>query len=156
MPFYDPYFGDAAWQLDAVAALGYLAASTSEIALGTAGFVATLRHPALLAKAIASIDRLSTGRFIAGLSTGDRASEYPAMGVDFTNRGERFREGFGLIRALLSEEFAQFEGEYYGRLDGSLNLVPRPAGAVPMIAIGRSLQSIKWLANTPDAWIWRS
>lgn len=62
IPLRDPDFGDVGQAWDPVSYLGYLAASTSSLALGTAAVVAPLRHPLHLAKQAASIDHLSGGR----------------------------------------------------------------------------------------------
>lgn len=100
VPFYDPHFGDVGQGLDPFVALGYLAARTKNIALGTAGIVSPLRSPAHIAKSATSVDNLTQGRFILGLSSGDRPVEYPAFNENFENRAERFRESFDLIRTL--------------------------------------------------------
>lgn len=114
--------------------LGYLAAKTRSISLGTAGVLAPLRHAALVAKQAASVDQLSGGRFVMGLASGDRPSEYPAMGVNFGDREERFRESMSVIRQLGSSRFPEIQSSYGGVLDGSLDLVPKPLdGAVPML-----------------------
>lgn len=92
VPFYDPNFGDTGQVYDPMVDLGYLAAVTKNIALGTAGIVAPLRDPVLIAKQAASVDQLSKGRLLLGMSSGDRPVEYPAFGYQYANRGERFRE----------------------------------------------------------------
>ncbi len=154
VPFYDPGFGDVGQGYDPMVTLGYLAARTQRIALGTAGFVSPLREPIHMAKAAVSTDRLSGGRFLLGLSSGDRPVEYPAFKVDFDNRAERFRESWEMIRTLTEQSFPKFSGTYYGSLQGNIDLVPKASGRLPMIAIGRARQELDWLANTADAWIW--
>ena len=154
VPFYDPNFGDVGQGLDPMVTLGYLSAKTSKIALGTAGIVSPLREPIHIAKASLSADVLSNGRFILGLSSGDRPVEYPAFKADFDNRAERFRESFDLIRTLAEQNFPTFDGKHYGNLSGNIDLVPKIKQRLPMVAIGRARQELSWLANTADAWIW--
>ena len=154
VPFLDPAFGDVGQGLDALVTLGLLAARTQRIALGTAGLVAPLRSPVHIAKAAASVARMTGGRFLLGLSSGDRPVEYPAFGADFAQRAEIFRESWQMIRALLEQDFPRFEGKYFGRLDGSIDMVPKAAAPVPMLAIGRARQELQWLASESDAWIW--
>ncbi len=155
VPFYDPTFGDAGQVLDPFVYAGMLATITRRIALGTAGIVLPLRDPVLVAKQAASVDQLSGGRFLLGLSTGDRPTEYPALGADYANREERYREAFGLIRTLHRHDFPTVQTRHYGQLRGNLDLVPKPvARRLPMIAIGRSRQPIEWIAQNTDAWIW--
>lgn len=155
VPFYDPNFGDTGQMLDPFVYLGYLAAHTRRIALGTAGIVLPLRDPLTIAKQAASVDQLTGGRLILGLSSGDRPVEYPAFGVDFDNRAERFREAFDLVRTTVEASFPVMKTRFYGELSGNLDLIPKPVnGRIPMVVVGRARQDIGWLANNADAWIW--
>lgn len=154
VPFYDPKFGDVGQGLDPFITLGYLAAKTKRIALGTAGIVSPLREPIHIAKAAASAATITNNRFILGLSSGDRPIEYPAFKANFDNRAERFRESWQMIKTLLSEKYPHFEGHYYGNLRGEIDFVPKLSQALPMVAVGRARQEFEWLANTADAWIW--
>jgi luciferase-type oxidoreductase len=105
VPFYDPQFGDVGQILDPLVYAGYLAAVTQRITIGTAGIVLPLRDPLIVAKQAASIDQLLGGRFILGLATGDRPVEYPAFGLDFENRAERFRADSCRHRKALGSAF---------------------------------------------------
>ncbi|MCP2041568.1 luciferase-type oxidoreductase [Neisseria sp. HSC-16F19] len=157
VPFYDPNFGDVGQGLDPWTSLGYLAARTETIALGTAGIVSPLRNPYHTAKAAASIDALSQGRFVLGLSSGDRPIEYPIFQQDFNNRAERYRDEWQIIRTLTdpqSNRFPVIESEYYGHMTGNVDTVPKTRQRLPMVAIGRARQELDWLANSADAWIW--
>ena len=73
--------------LDPFVALGYVAAVTSRLKLLTYLSVLPYRNPMLLAKAAASVDILSHGRFILGAGTGYNKSEFHALGVDFDEIG---------------------------------------------------------------------
>ena len=154
VPFYDPSFGDVAQIYDPSVTLGYLAALTQNVALGSAGYVSPLREPILTAKEAASAEQISGGRFLLGLASGDRPTEYPAFAADFNNRAERYREAWQIIRRLTQEKFPAFNSEHYGRFSGNLDLVPKPAHGLPMLAIGRARQELDWIANQADAWIW--
>ncbi|TNI66993.1 TIGR03571 family LLM class oxidoreductase [Aeromonas media] len=155
VPFYDPTFGDAAQIVDPFVYAGYLASITRQITLGSAGIVLPLRDPISVAKQSASVDLLTAGRFILGVSTGDRPAEYPAFGIDFAERAERFRESIAMIKRLQQEHFPDLQSRYYGTLSGALDLHPKPKiGSLPMVAVGRASQSFDWLAQHMDAWIW--
>lgn len=155
VPFYDPNFGDAAQMLDPFTYAGFIAAHTNTITLGTAGAVLPLRDPIMVAKQAASVDHLSNGRFVLGVSTGDRPVEYPAFGVDFNARAERYRESVEIIKTLHQQSFPKHLSQHYGELDGSLDLYPKPVNQqIPVMAVGRSRQSFEWLANNVNAWIW--
>lgn len=155
VPFYDPNFGDTGQVLDPMVYLGFLAAQTRRIALGTAGIVATLREPLVVAKQAVSVDQLLGGRLLLGLSTGDRPVEYPAFGAEFDNRSERYREAFGLIKAVTEHDFPVAQTQHYGNLAGAIDLVPKPVGPrMPMIVVGRARQDLEWIATHSDGWIW--
>lgn len=155
VPFYDPSFGDTGQVVDPMVYAGWLAARTTRIAIGTAGIVSPLRDPLIVAKQAASIDRLSGGRFLLGLATGDRPSEFAAFGSDIDNRIERYRDALGVIRTVTEESFPRHASEFYGVLDGALDMLPKPvAAALPIVAIGRAGQDFAWLRENTDGWLW--
>lgn len=155
VPFYDPNFGDVGQVYDPFVDLGYLAAITKNITLGTAGIVSPLRNPVLTAKQAASVDQLSDGRFLLGMSSGDRPVEYPAFGYEFENRADRFREAWQMIRTLNENKFPKLTTQHHGNLSGNIDLIPKPVESrLPMITIGRARQDMSWFANQSDAWIW--
>ena len=155
VPFRDPVFGDVGQIYDPMVYASWLAAATKRITIGTAGIVLPLRDPLAVAKQATSIDQLSAGRFILGLSTGDRPTEYPAFGMEFENRAARFRDAVGVIKAVTQQRFPAHRSEFYGTLIGELDLVPKPvAPALPTLAIGRCGQDLQWLASNTDGWIW--
>jgi luciferase-type oxidoreductase len=151
VPFNVPRFGDAGQLFDPFAYLGYLAATTTDIALGVASIVLPLRHPAHVAKAAATADVLSGG-LILGVASGDRPEEYPAMNCAFETRGDAFRESFDYIRAM-GEASSQIDNQF-GQVVPSLEILPKPAGAkLPLLITGSSRQSPDWIAQNGDGWI---
>lgn len=154
VPFYDPQFGDTGQMLDPMVYLGYLAAHTRQIALGTAGIVLPLRDPIIVAKQAVSVDQLTGGRLLLGLSTGDRATEYPAFGANFENRAERFQEAVSLLRTVTEDAFPLAQTRHYGNLTGNIDLIPKPyAKRLPLIVVGRARQDLSWIAANTDGWI---
>ncbi|WP_224450309.1 LLM class oxidoreductase [Haloprofundus salilacus] len=152
VPLYWPRFGDAGQTFDPWTWLSYAAAHTSDIALGTASVVLTLRHPLHVAKSAASVDRLSDGRLVLGVATGDRDPEFPAFDVDADERSELFRESVDLLRTVWREEFPEIDS-VWGSLDGSLDLVPKPtAGTIPLLPTGHARQSVEWIGEHGDGW----
>lgn len=155
VPFLDPSFGDVGQIYDPFVYGGVLAATTKRIAIGTAGIVMPLRDPLIVSKQATTLDQLSGGRFILGLASGDRMSEYPAFGCDFENRGVRFREAREVIRRVTEESYPTFGTEFYGSFNGTLDLIPKPvSGIIPTIAIGRAGQELNWIGENMDAWLW--
>ena len=155
VPFYDPSFGDTGQVIDAFVYAGWLAAQTNRIAIGTAGIVSPLRDPLIVAKQATSLDRLTGGRFILGLATGDRPSEFAAFGSAISNRVERYRDALEVIRAATESAFPRHQSRFYGALDGTLDLLPKPvAPRLPILAIGRAGQDLNWIGDNTDGWIW--
>ena len=152
VPLYDPNFGDVGQIYDTWVYLGYIAAQTSRIALATGSVVFPLRHPVHLAKAASSIDVLSGGRLVLGVASGDRPVEYPAFNIDFTTRGERFRETLHYFRTALDTSFPAIDSPL-GQFNG-VDLIPKPHGErIPALITGRSQQSLEWIAENGDGWI---
>lgn len=152
VPLHDPAFGDVGQIFDPWVYLGHIAAHTVDIALATGGIVLPLRHPIDVAKAAASVDVLSGGRMVLGLSGGDRPVEYPAYGVDYEGRAERFRDAVAYLRALLETPFPTVRSPL-GTLAGAGLLPKPPAGRLPLLAVGRAGQPLDWLATEFDGFV---
>ena len=152
VPFNVPTFGDAGQLFDPFVYLGALAAFTSRIALGVASIVLPLRHPAHVAKAAASADQLSDGRLILGIASGDRAEEFPALGLSYANRGEAFRESYDYIRQVQATR-PRFNNAF-GSVSDGMDMLPKPTGdRLPMLVTGSSQQSPGWIAENADGWM---
>lgn len=153
VPLFDPSFGDVGQIYDPWVYLGMLAARTETIALGTASVIFTLRHPLHSAKSAASVDRLSGGRLVLGIATGDRPVEFPAFGVDFEGRSEHFREALGFFRKVTEESFPRVES-LLGNIAGT-DIIPKPvAGRIPVFVTGHSRQQLEWVAEHADGWLY--
>ncbi|MEM9897670.1 MAG: LLM class flavin-dependent oxidoreductase, partial [Bacteroidota bacterium] len=124
VPFNVPSFGDAGQTFDPFTYLGYLAGQTSEIALVTGSIALPLHHPVHVAKSAATIDQLSGGRLILGVASGDRPTEYPAMGIEFEKRDNLFRDAFQYIRKA-QESFPTSEKTHFGQFNGQMDILPK-------------------------------
>lgn len=154
IPFFDPAYGDAGQIFEPLIYLAQLAAATRNITLGTTGIVLPMREPLLLAKQVNSLDQLTDGRVVIGMSSGDRPSEYPIFGIDFETRGERFRDAYGVYRNVSERAFPQFDSARFGRSPGGLDMLPKPPyGRTPAIAVGRSQQTLPWIAENMDGYL---
>jgi alkanesulfonate monooxygenase SsuD/methylene tetrahydromethanopterin reductase-like flavin-dependent oxidoreductase (luciferase family) len=101
--------------LEAYTTLGYLAAVTSRIRLGTMVTAATFRAPALLVKAVTTVDVLSAGRVWLGVGAGYNGDEARAMGLFLPGTAERFdrmAELLRLARHMWDGDEIAFYGEY--------------------------------------------
>ena len=96
------------------------------------------RNPVILAKELASLDRLSGGRMMLGIGVGWVREEANAVGTSFSDRGQRANEAIEVMRTLWSEPVADFKGEYT-RFSGVISK-PKPIqpGGVPIIVGGHS------------------
>ncbi|OWQ45801.1 LLM class flavin-dependent oxidoreductase [Roseateles noduli] len=130
--------------------LGALAGATRDIAVGAAAIVLPLRHPLHVAKAALSLDRLSGGRFILGMGSGDRPAEFAAFGQDLDHRAEAFRNRWATVRAALSPDVD--ERLAVTAATGGFEVLPAPARRIPMIVVGSARQSLQWTATHADAW----
>ena len=83
--------------LDPFVALGAAAAVTERISLLTYLAVVPYRNPLILAKAAATVDLISNGRFILGIGTGYLKTEFFALGVDFEERNVLFDEALDVL-----------------------------------------------------------
>lgn len=99
--------------LDPVVALAHVAACTSRIGLGTATVCAPFTPPAVLAKALTSLDVVSEGRLTVGLGAGWLPEEHVAAGIPFERRGARFEEYLHCLHALWTQDPVEFAGEFW-------------------------------------------
>jgi probable F420-dependent oxidoreductase len=111
-----------------------LAAVTERVRIGSLALCNDFRNPALLAKMIATLDRLSDGRMDVGMGAGWYEPEYAAAGIEFSPPGDRIRklgESLQIVTRLLEGEIVDFDGDHY-HLKGALcrpipSQEPRPA-----------------------------
>ena len=130
--------------------LAGLASATRRIALGTAAIVLPLRHPLHVAKAALTLDRLSAGRFILGLGSGDRPAEFASFGEDLEARKDAFSSRWPVLRAALSpiaeERMPLLEAT------GGYDVMEPPQFKISMMVVGSARQSLQWIAEHADAW----
>lgn len=132
--------------------LGALAATTSQIHLATGAIVLPLRHPLHIAKAALSVAALSKGRFVLGLGSGDRPSEYEVFGRDVENRKTLFQSRWDRLAAALRPDQAVTDEEGNFREEFSIRPVLQQP-AIPMVAVGSSAQSLEWIARHAAGWM---
>jgi len=103
-------------QLAPTAALAAAAAVTTTIRIGPYVLANDFRHPLLVAREAATLDRLSGGRLDLGLGAGWKVSDYRQLGMAYDRPGlriDRLAESFGIIRRLLSGEEVTHHGRFY-------------------------------------------
>ena len=110
-----------------------MAQATEKLSFATGVTTPLFRfHPAVVAQAAATLDRLSGGRFHLGVGTGENLNEGPLGYVfpKYAERAARMAEALQIMRRLLDGEKLDFEGEYY-RTDRA-KLYSPPIGPVPI------------------------
>lgn len=121
--------------LEPFVSLAYVAANTTTLLLGTGVTVLPLYQPLALAKQVASLDRISGGRFLFGIGAGYLAAEFAGFGIALDSRASRTDEMLAALPAIWSEQVptVQFQGN---RING-LRSEPRPASpSGPPIHVG--------------------
>lgn len=109
--------------------LAAVASATTTLRLVAGSVIAPLRHPVLLAKQIATLDLLSTGRLVVQPTVSWHRPEYEALGVPFERRGDLMDEHLDAWRVLWRDAPASFEGRHYRFSDVWLEPKPlRPDG----------------------------
>jgi probable F420-dependent oxidoreductase len=137
--------------LEPLTALALVAGVTSRIRLGTSVLVLPHRHPVLLAKMLATLDRLAPGRVILGAGVGWMREEIELFGVDYARRGAWSDEAIRILRACWTDERASFRGEFFAFDD--LGVRPRPArGAIPIWIGGHTERALRRVATLGDGW----
>ena len=98
---------------DPLTTLAFFAGVTEGLELGTTVLVLPYRHPLLVARMTANLDRLSGGRFILGVGVGWSKLEYAALNVPFNQRGAIADESLDLIEQAWTKDLLSFEGRFF-------------------------------------------
>lgn len=109
----EPLDGDT---LECWSVMAALAASVPRVRLASLVTSVTYRHPAVLAKIAAAVDQVSHGRLTLGVGAGWQVNEHAAYGLALgtvRERMDRFAEAVQILRAMLSQPRATFEGQYF-------------------------------------------
>ncbi len=140
--------------LDPFVALAMAAAVTERLVVGTGICLVAQRDPIVTAKAVASLDHASGGRFVFGVGFGWNADEIENHGVDMKRRRDIAREHVLAMKAMWRDDVASFEGEFV-HLPPSWSW-PKPARAGgPPILIGGAPgpKLFAHVAEYADGWI---
>jgi len=147
---------------DPLTLLAAVAARTKTSELGTAVLLPALRNPVVLAHQVATLDRISEGRFILGVGIATDVpnirAEFEAAGVPFDKRVGRLVEGIALCRALWTGKPVDWDGRWKLKQQSVGPTPHRPGG--PPVWIGGSVEAARqrtgrlfdgWFPNAPSA-----
>jgi probable F420-dependent oxidoreductase len=135
--------------------LAAAAAATKRIRVMSGIVIAPLYHPVMLAKLVATVDRIANGRFDFGIGiSGQRGTriEYDILNVPVETRGRRANEMLPLLRRLWSEEHVTHQGEFYRFEDATLLPQPVQKPCPPIWVAGRSDAAMKRAGTLGDGW----
>jgi probable F420-dependent oxidoreductase len=138
-----------------IATLGALAGVVARVRLGTLVICEALRPPGVLAKALATIDRVTGGRLDVGLGAGWYEPEYAAIGMPMPAPGariRRLREATEIVCGLLGGDELSYDGEFFqlagARVDPPALQRPRP----PVFLGGKGDRLLATVAAVADGW----
>jgi probable F420-dependent oxidoreductase len=138
-----------------VSTLAALARTVPRVRLGTLVLLEALRPAAVLAKSLATLDRVSEGRLDVGLGAGWYEPDYEAIGMAMPRPGERvdrLREALEVVGGLLGGEPRTFDGKYHranhATVDPPALQVPRP----PLFVGGKGDRVLRAAAELADGW----
>jgi probable F420-dependent oxidoreductase len=131
--------------------LAFAAAAAPTLRLGTCILIVPQRNPVVLAKELATLDRLSGGRVELGLGVGWLREEFEALGVPWERRGERNDEYIAAMRALWSGPHAEFHGKFVDF--APVTCSPRPVQrSIPILVGGDSDAAIARAVRIADGY----
>ena len=143
---------------DCLTTMAALAARTNNIRIGAVPMLPALRNPVLLAHALATLDVISKGRILLGVSVGPVRDyiqrQFAACGVPPQEKAGRLGECIEIMRRLWSEKTISYEGRYYKLND--VGVLPHPAqkpGIPIWIAADRNENGFKRVARLGDGWV---
>jgi probable F420-dependent oxidoreductase len=138
--------------IDPFLALTAAAAATERIRLGTGICLVPQRNPVYTAKAVASLDWLSGGRFDFGVGIGWLREEFEALAVPWARRAQRTMEYLELMRRLWEDEVAEYHGELYDM--GPVRQDPKPVQRPhpPIHFGGESDAALRRVARAGQGW----
>ncbi|MDP2334016.1 MAG: LLM class F420-dependent oxidoreductase [Reyranella sp.] len=137
---------------DPFVGLAFAAAATKKLKIGTGILLVPQHEPIATAKAIASLDQLSGGRFIFGIGAGWNQDEMENHGVGYTTRYKQMHEHVLAMKALWTEEAGSFHGEFVN-FDPAWSW-PKPAQRPhpPILLGGETDHTLKRVVEYCDGW----
>jgi len=138
---------------DALLSLAAIAATTKQVRLGTDVYNIGLRHPFVVARAVATLDVLSGGRVEFGIGSSWLEEEWTATGLDFTTRGRRVDETIEICRRLWTEDVIEHHGEFFDFEPVMFNPKPVQQPQPSLLIGGDGAAAKRRAALVGDAWL---
>jgi alkanesulfonate monooxygenase SsuD/methylene tetrahydromethanopterin reductase-like flavin-dependent oxidoreductase (luciferase family) len=123
----------------------------SDLNVQTGVYLLALRHPAIVARQLATIAQLAPGRFTFGVGVGgDDPTELELCGIEPRERGARTSEALCCVRRFMTGEHVDFRGRFF-ELHGAIR--PAPAPAIPILVGGRSDAALARTGQHGEGWL---
>jgi probable F420-dependent oxidoreductase len=137
---------------DPLVALSFIAANTTRVGLGVSVLIMPYRNPIASAKSLATIDRMSGGRLIAGIGVGWNEAEFNALGVPFRERGARTTEYLRIWQACWAPGTVSFAGKFFAFSDMYVSPKPLQQPFPPIWIGGASDAALRRAATFAAVW----
>ncbi|HJR26616.1 MAG TPA: LLM class F420-dependent oxidoreductase [Acidimicrobiales bacterium] len=138
--------------LDPFVAMAYAAAATERLRLIPNIVVLPYRNPFVVAKAGATLDLLSGGRFTLAVGAGYLKSEFAALGVDHAERNELFDEALDVLKAIWTSDDVTLEGRHFSARGVTAHPRPVTQPHPPIWIGGNSGRARQRVADKGDGW----
>lgn len=135
--------------IDPLVALGMVAGATTRLRLATGIYILPLRHPLVTARAVATLQEASGGRFMLGVGTGWLEEEFASLDVPFAERRSRFVESIDVMRGAWTGGPFEHRGKHFSF--ERIQLSRRPVD-VPLIMGGNKEQALRRAVELGDGW----
>ncbi len=154
-----PYTSDGSFSrptdepfLETMTLLGYLAACSETVKLGSTVIILPYRNPVVQAKMFASLDVLTNGRMICGVGVGWLEKEFEILGVPYAERGPMTDEFLEIFIALWTQPEPVFHGRFY-HVEG-IQFYPKPIQKphIPIWVGGHTRRALRRTAKYGDCW----
>lgn len=156
-PYPDAYGGGSIPEsykrpFDPFVASSYALANSTTLKVGTGICLLAFRDPIVTAKAIASADLLSEGRFLFGVGFGWNTDEFPSHGQEFRHRHAVVREKIGAMKSLWQDEEASYSGKYVNIAPSWCWPKPHQRPYPPILVGGNGPVAMRHAIEWGDVW----
>jgi probable F420-dependent oxidoreductase len=140
-------------RFDPLTMLAAVAARTSRVSVGTAVLIASQRHPLLLAQAVATLDRIASGRLVLGVGAGWIPLEFQALGVPYEQREGRLRDAIQICRAMWAGGGGPVASRYWDIPIVEIQPKPIQDGGPPVWIGGSGPKALRNAGRMFDGWV---